>query len=120
MSNENNKTRKRRGKKKSAVYLVTVAVIMTAAVAVAMSMFFLVSEISVKGNEYYTSEEIIAASEIDSGNSIFLIDGSKTKETILDKLPYVDDISVERELPGNVYITVTESYPIAWVRAEAS
>ena len=70
-------------------FLVIVAVIF------AMSVFFRVSDIQVEGNLHYTDEEIIRAIDI--------------------KLPYIDEVAVERSLPNKVIITVTESQALAYI-----
>ena len=90
------------------------AVAIVAAIFV-MSVFFRVSDIQVKGNVHYTPEEIIRASAIEEGDNLFFFDRIATISRALSKLPYIEDISVERRLPNKVIITVEESSALAYL-----
>ena len=90
------------------------AVAIVAAIFV-MSVFFRVSDIQVKGNVHYTPEEIIRASAIEEGDNLFFFDRIATISRALSKLPYIEDIAVERRLPNKVIITVEESSALAYL-----
>ena len=90
-------------------FLVIVAVIFV------MSVFFRVSDIQVRGNSHYTDEEIIRAIDIEEGDNLFFFDRFAALSRVFAKLPYIDEVSVERSLPNRVIITVSESRALAYI-----
>ncbi len=90
-------------------FLVIVAVIFV------MSVFFRVSDIQVRGNTHYTDEEIIRAIDIEEGDNLFFFDRFAALSRVFAKLPYIDEVTVERSLPNRVIITVTESEALAYI-----
>ena len=90
-------------------FLVVVAVIFV------MSVFFRVSDIQVRGNSHYTDEEIIRAIDIEEGDNLFFFDRFAALSRVFAKLPYIDEVTVERSLPNRVIITVTESQALAYI-----
>ncbi|MCR5577078.1 MAG: FtsQ-type POTRA domain-containing protein [Oscillospiraceae bacterium] len=90
-------------------FLVVVAVIFV------MSVFFRVSDIQVRGNSHYTDEEIIRAIDIEEGDNLFFFDRFAALSRVFAKLPYIDEVSVERSLPNKVIITVSESQALAYL-----
>ncbi len=90
-------------------FLVIVAVIFI------MSVFFRVSDIQVEGNSHYTDEEIIRAIDIEEGDNLFFFDRFAALSRVFAKLPYIDEVSVERSLPNKVIITVSESQALAYI-----
>lgn len=85
------------------------------AVIFVMSIVFRVSNITVEGNHHYTSDEIINAIDIEEGDNLFFFDRFATISRVFAKLPYIEEISVERSLPGNVRITVLECTAMAYI-----
>lgn len=90
-------------------FLVIVAMIFV------LSVFFRVSDIRVEGNTHYTDEEIIRAIDIEEGDNLFFFDRFAALSRVFAKLPYVEEVSVERSLPNKVVITVTESQALAYI-----
>ena len=90
-------------------FLVIVSVIFV------MSVFFRVSDIQVRGNTHYTDEEIIRAIDIEEGDNLFFFDRFAALSRVFAKLPYIDEVSVERSLPNRVIITVSESQALAYI-----
>ncbi len=80
-----------------------------------MSVFFRVSDIRVVGNTHYTDEEIIRAIEIEEGDNLFFFDRFAALSRVFAKLPYIEEVMVERSLPNRVTITVTESEALAYI-----
>lgn len=90
-------------------FLVIVAMIFV------MSVFFRVSDITVTGNVHYTDEEIIQAIDIEEGDNLFFFDRFSALSRVFAKLPYIEEVSVERSLPNKVMITVSESEALAYI-----
>ncbi len=89
-------------------------VVVVAAIFV-MSVFFRVSDIQVEGNTHYTDEEIIRAIDIEQGDNLFFFDRFGTISRVFAKLPYVEEVTVERSLPNKVLVTVVESEALAYL-----
>ncbi len=89
-----------------------------ALIILAMSVFFVVTDIQVEGNARYTDEEIIQASGLEKGESLFFINRCDAAAAIFAKLPYINDAMITRELPSRVVISVTESSAMGYVTLE--
>ena len=81
-----------------------------------MSVSFRVSNIQVNGNEHYTDEEIINAIDIEQGDNLFFFDRFAAVSRVFAKLPYVEEVSITRNLPNVVIIDVSESKAIAYIK----
>ena len=73
-------------------FLVVVATIFV------MSVFFRITNIQVEGNSHYTDEEIIRAIDIEEGDNLFFFDRFAALSRVFAKLPYVEEVSVERRM----------------------
>ena len=80
-----------------------------------MSLLFRVSDIQVEGNVHYTDEEIIRAIDIEQGDNLFFFNRFAAFARVYSKLPYIENGSVERQLPGKVIITVQETTALAYL-----
>jgi len=89
--------------------------IVVVAVIFVMSVLFRVSDISVEGNTHYTDEEIIQAIDIEEGDNLFFFDRFSAVSRVFAKLPYIEQVSVERSLPNKVIISVEESEALAYL-----
>ena len=108
----------KRKKKRSALFAPISFLIICAALAFGMSVFFRVSGIEVEGNSLYTPEEIIEASGIEEGDNLFFINRFSAISRIFSKLPYVEKAVINRTLPNKLVIVVSESHAIACVSTE--
>ena len=90
-------------------------VLICAAIVLFVSFLFRVSTIEVVGSTVYSNDEVVAASGIQVGDSLFFINRSSAVSHILSKLPAVDNASVERVMPNRIRINVTESDSIAYI-----
>ena len=94
--------------------ILTFAVVVIAIVFL-MSVFLRISDISVEGNEHYSDEEIISAIDIEQGDNLFFFDRFAAVSRVFAKLPYVEEVSLERQLPNKVIITVQECKALAYI-----
>ena len=92
----------------------TFFVVVVAAIFV-MSVFFRVSDIEVEGNTHYTDEEIIRAMDIEQGDNLLFFDRFGAVSRAHAKLPYVEEVSIDRKLPNKVIISVEESEALAYL-----
>lgn len=94
--------------------LLTFVIVVFAAIFV-LSIIFRVNNIVVEGNEHYTDAEIIKAIDIEQGDNLFFFDRFATISRVFAKLPYVEQVTVERSLPDKVVITVVECKAMAYL-----
>lgn len=83
--------------------LVAVAVVL-----LLMLVFFRVRTFEVSGNVRYTAQEIAEASGLGEGDILMGINKTKTASRLLIKLPYLEEVVIEKALPGTVRFTVKE------------
>ena len=84
-------------------------------VILVMSLFFRVSEIEVINSSDYSQEEIITASGIEKGVNLFFVDRFSAASMIFADLPYMDTVSIRRQLPNKIVIQAEGSAPAAWM-----
>lgn len=89
--------------------------VICAAIVLAISVFFRVSDIEVVGAEHYTAEEIIDASGVNVGDSLVTINCSSAARSVNTKLTYAGRVQVTRKMPSTVVIKVWESGTVACV-----
>ena len=102
------KRRRRRGGFGFLYKLLSVLLICSA-IIVAMTLFFRVGDIVVTGQKRYTAEEIQAASGVELGSNMYLLNKYDVVRAITGELPYIEDIRVNRKLPDTLLIEVRES-----------
>ncbi len=79
---------------------------------------YALQEIELKTNGAITHTRVVEVAEIDLGASVFAIDIEDIKMR-LHELPEVVSCDVERRLPGQIRITLTERVPVAWIESRA-
>lgn len=108
-----NRRRRRRGRFGILYKLLSFLLIFSALLAGSV-IFFRVNEITVVGNSRYTAEQIIAASKVELGDNLFLINKPQTARAITKALPYVEKVSPVKALPDRLELYVTESVAVAY------
>ena len=109
--------RKKRGRM-NGLYRVIAVLLVLAAVGAGCVVFFRVRSIQVEGAARYTSEEIVAASGLEEGSYLALLDTVSMARQIRARLPYVERAAIRRVLPDGVVITVEESTVAAAVNSQ--
>ena len=102
-------------KRTSPLYGPLALVMIFLVVILVMSLFFRVSEIEVVNASDYTDQEIIVASGIEKGVNLFFVDRFSAASMIFADLPYMDTISIRRQLPNKIVIQAEGSAPAAWM-----
>ena len=113
--NRSTNRRRRRGRFSFLTKLLCILLIAGAVVA-ALTVFFKVQSITVSGNARYTSEEVVAASGIEIEDNLFLLNKYSAAQAIFEKLPYVEEATINRALPDTIVITVRECAAAAGIR----
>lgn len=121
MAGRKNRTKRwRRRGRFGGLYKLLSFLVIFAALLVGCVVFFRVNEIRVEGNSRYTVEEIIAASGVEIGDNLFLVNRPQTANAIMKRLPYVESATPVHVLPDTVELRVTESRAVAAVEAEGN
>lgn len=69
---------------------------------------FDIKEILVSGAYDHSPEEIIEISGIETGKNLYFFNSKKAEKNIYDAFPYINFVTITRELPGTVKIEVSE------------
>lgn len=78
-----------------------------------------VDRVVVTGAVHASAPEIRDAAGVDRGDPLVLVDLGAVERRV-ERLPWVDEARVDRHLPGELAIQVTERTPVAWAsRSEA-
>lgn len=93
-----------------AIVIVGFALIISIVVCpVVLFAAFRVKNFTVEGVSPYSKEEIIAASEIETGKSLIFADVDEAKAAIEKNLPYTADVVITKKLPGTIVIRYGET-----------
>ena len=110
------------------LYVIVSALVVLAAIGASCIVFFKVSTVEVylrdgDGNtapidqsQRYTQAEIVEASGVQMGDNLLILNKNQAIARILARLPYVSSVSMHKELPGKLTMTITESEPIAAIQ----
>lgn len=71
-----------------------------------------VDDIFVEGRQRTRPEQILAALGVKRGDAILAYDLAAAKERV-EALPWITQAAIERRLPGQIVVTITERWPIA-------
>lgn len=112
------RTTRRRRRRGSLGRLLRPLSVLLAAVAVvaALTLFFKVDKIEVTGSSRYQAEEIIAASGVERGDNLILLDRRKTARRLYTELPYITQVQVTPKFPDTLLVEVTEVQAIASIQ----
>lgn len=105
----------RKKKSRSVMFAPLIFLVAVLALAFFAGIFFRVQNIEVIGASYYSHEEIVEASGVETGDNLFFINRFSASSNIFSRLPFVDAASMERQFPSTIVITVTESRAVAYV-----
>jgi cell division protein FtsQ len=84
----------------------------SAALSLSSALGLVVSDIEVDGRVTTDKETILAALGAHAGTPILAVSPSRAKEQ-LEALPWVRSASIERRLPGTLYVHLVERTPLA-------
>lgn len=107
--NRKNQRRKKKKRKQMITRAVLLVIFLCAGIILALTIFFNISEITVTGDAVYSSEEVIAKSEVNIGDNLIFISKSKINEKISTELPYVDSVKIKRHLPTKLELVITKT-----------
>ena len=107
-ANNGAKRKKRKPSAKVTLFISMGAVALVLLICMLVSFFIGVQSIDVSGTRMSTREEIIAAWGIEEGSGYFSYNTSKAEKKILDSIPCISEVEIDRTILGKVSIKVTE------------
>ena len=84
----------------------------------AMKFLFSVEHVQCGQSSYYTSDEILLASGIQKGKPIFFLSEEEIKGSVLEKMPFLSDLKVEKVYPDTVRLVPVEERPLFYFVAD--
>ncbi len=104
--------RKKKNNQPGAIGLVMLLAILTVSVLVVGNRVFIIKKITVEGNRYCSTEEVVKSAGLSFGDSILAIDSVKIRDGI-NSNRYLEYVGMWRDLPDHLIITVKEHSPHA-------
>jgi cell division protein FtsQ len=77
------------------------------------------STIAIRADGTLQRDQILRAGGLQEGLNIFSVNLAQVRDR-LQQLSQVDEVQVERKMPNEVDITITERRPIAWITSETT
>ena len=108
MARRRNSARHHRRGRFAFLYKVLSVLVICAAIIAAVTLFFRVEHIKPTGQQRYTEEQIREASGVLLGDNLFLLNKYDVAGRIIDQLPYVENIRINRTYPNTLNIEVAE------------
>lgn len=102
--------------RRSFIVLLLLFLAMMAAFASINSVFFRINKVTVVGNKYTPTDEVVNAAAIPANVNIFRVDTEAVAARLRHDLRFAD-ATVARKFPNSLLITVTERQPLAYVAA---
>ncbi|MBQ2061166.1 MAG: FtsQ-type POTRA domain-containing protein [Oscillospiraceae bacterium] len=90
------------------LYRLLTFVVICGAIVAALALFFKVEHIEVEGSTRYTQEDVVAASGLNVGDNMYLMDKYEVANRIRAALNYVETVRITRSLPSTLHIAITE------------
>ena len=104
--------RRKKKARREAVLIVSLAVLACVAVLLCMLAFIKVGTVVVENTAVrYSNEQIIAASGVKEGDSLFSVNKKAVAQNIEKALPYIGSVTVKTKLPGTLTISVEYTRP---------
>lgn len=107
MARRRNSSRRRRGRLGFLYKLLSILAI-CAVIVTALTLFFKVDTIQISGENRYSDQQILDAAGIQTGDNLFLLNKYSIASQLLKKLPYIEQVRINRTLPDTLSIDVTE------------
>lgn len=96
-------------------YIALFAVMCIVFTTVCFRVFFKIKTVTVKGTSRYTEEEILSAFGVEYGSNLYSFDADELERKMVEELPYINNVIIERVLPSTVVLHIEEKEPGMYV-----
>lgn len=108
----NSKIRKKRRKRKIITFYIFLIInILFISVFFVLHNFFQITDIEIKGSKKYSYDQIKKCANLEVGQNIFKHRSNLIVNRLKQKLTYVDDAKVQKNLPNKIQISIVDSVP---------
>lgn len=107
------KIKRKRKAKKVALLTALFTIVMSVGIVLVLTIFFKINTVTIKGDRVYSDKEIILNSGIETGENLFKINEEKLNERLSKTLPYIQSVTLERQLPDTLIVTVKATREVA-------
>ncbi len=108
--------RKRRLKRLMGLLLCAVLFVGLALVLV-LTVFFKTEKIEITGAKVYSEKEILAKSNIEIGDNLFMVNEDDLNRKLPKSLPFISSVEIDRKLPDTLVIKVNGTKAVAAVES---
>lgn len=131
MAKRRHRSRERRNSQAWKLYIFLTGIIAAGAIFLGCVIFFKIDEVQIlvrdtagsgasdSDQDHYTTEEYMQAAGIRIGDNLCLLNKNRAAAGILQKLPYVSDVSIRRRLPGTLVLTISQSEAAAAIQDDS-
>ena len=112
--------RGRRGRRFGVLYKLLTLVVVCAAAVLALTLFFKVESVEVTGNSRYSAQVIQDACGVQLGDNLYLLSKPDMVQRLHQRLPYIDEVRITRQLPNTLCVQVTEFSTVYAVEQEGT
>lgn len=96
-------------------YVGTTAFVSIIFVVLFVALFFQVNIITVVGNDFYSSEQIIESCGFSGKPNMFTVNDATVEKNLMKMNPYINRVQITRNFPSELVITVNEEAPTYYV-----
>ena len=105
--------RKIRKRRLITAFIVLIILTLCTLAVLSVTVFFPIEKIIASGSSYYTAEALEKASGVKIGDNLIITSRSKIEKNLKEKLPYVEKVSLKKELPGKLEIIAEDAEEFA-------
>ena len=111
--------RKKKRKKRTKIIFISAlgVLLMLLLVILSVTVFFNAETIIVEGNTHYSVETLLEQGGLKVGQNLFRLDKFEVIEK-MEQLPYVKEVTIDRQLPSTLEIHVVENQAVVWMETE--
>ena len=100
---------------RNTVIICTAVLLILISAVIACFFIFRIKEISVKGSEKYTEEELIQAAGIEKNANLIIKRISDIERSLRSAYPSLEDVKIVKKYPDRLEITVTDSEELYYI-----
>ena len=110
-SQTSSKRRRRRNRFRPLNRLLVAILVIGVGVSLSMTVFFNIEQIVVAGDadQPYQKNDVVKASGVHTGDNMMRLNRETVKENILSRLIFVDSVSIQKDFPDRLVITIEPS-----------